>query len=186
MPVRIRLARHGKKARPYYHIVVADSRAPRDGRYIEQIGSYDPVAEPAKIDLDFDKALDWLQKGAQPSDTCRNLLSYKGVLLKNHLLKGVVKGALTEEEAEEKFQNWLREKEAKSQQAIDEIREKEEKERKKRLEIESKINEERAQKIAKRNAENAAETQAKAEESKETEAETGTEAEKENKPEAEK
>ncbi|MGC9342077.1 MAG: 30S ribosomal protein S16, partial [Bacteroidales bacterium] len=79
MPVKIRLSRHGRKRRPYYHIVVADSRAPRDGRFIERIGSYNPNTDPATIELDFDKALDWVQKGAQPTDTCRAILSYRGV-----------------------------------------------------------------------------------------------------------
>ena len=95
MPVRIRLARHGRKSRPYYYIVVADSRSPRDGKFIERIGSYNPVTNPATIDLDFDKALDWLQKGAQPSDTTKAILKLKGVMYKNHLIKGVAKGALT-------------------------------------------------------------------------------------------
>ncbi|MBI4649198.1 MAG: 30S ribosomal protein S16 [Bacteroidia bacterium] len=93
MSVKIRLARHGAKKKPFYHIVVADSRSPRDGRYIERIGSYNPCTDPATIDLDFDKALWWMQKGAQPSDTCRSILSYEGVLVKKHLLDGVKKGA---------------------------------------------------------------------------------------------
>ncbi|MCD6331658.1 MAG: 30S ribosomal protein S16, partial [Bacteroidales bacterium] len=88
MAVRLRLARHGRKSRPYYYIVAADSRAPRDGKFIERIGSYNPTTDPATIDLDFDKALSWLQKGAQPSDTVRSLLQQRGVLYKNHLLKG--------------------------------------------------------------------------------------------------
>ena len=97
MPVKIRLARRGKKGYPFYHIVVADSRAPRDGKFIENIGSYNPNTNPATINLDFEKALDWLQKGAQPTDTCRAILSYKGVLMKKHLLGGVSKGAFTQE-----------------------------------------------------------------------------------------
>jgi small subunit ribosomal protein S16 len=88
MPTKIRLARHGRKARPIYHIVVADSRAPRDGKYIEKLGLYNPNTHPATIDLEFDKALDWLQKGAQPTDTARSLLSVKGVMMKKHLLDG--------------------------------------------------------------------------------------------------
>ncbi len=118
MPVKIRLARHGRKGRPFYHIVIADSRAPRDGRYIERIGSYNPNTNPATIDLDFDGALNWLQKGAQPTDTARAILSYRGVLLKNHLLKGVKKGAFTKEEAERRFEAWLSEKNAKIQALI--------------------------------------------------------------------
>jgi len=99
---------------PFYHIVIADGRAPRDGKFIERIGTYNPLAIPAEINLDFDKALEWLNKGAKPSDTARAILMYKGVLFKNHLLKGVAKGALTIEQAEAKFQVWLQEKEAKA------------------------------------------------------------------------
>ncbi|WP_418664606.1 30S ribosomal protein S16, partial [Alistipes ihumii] len=110
MPVKIRLARRGKKGYPFYHIVVADSRAPRDGKFIENIGSYNPNTNPATINLDFEKALDWLQKGAQPTDTCRAILSYKGVLMKKHLLGGVSKGAFTQEAAEAKFAQWLEQK----------------------------------------------------------------------------
>ena len=99
MPVKIRLARHGRKKGPFYHIVAADSRAPRDGRYIERIGIYNPKTNPATIELDFDKSLDWLMKGAQPTDTCRAILSYKGVLYKKHLLEGVKKNAFSAEEA---------------------------------------------------------------------------------------
>ena len=110
MPVRIRLQRHGRKGRPIFTIVAADSRARRDGRFIEKIGQYNPNTNPATIDLQFDRALDWVMKGAQPSDTCRAILSYKGVMLKKHLLEGVRKGALTEEQAEERFDKWMAEK----------------------------------------------------------------------------
>jgi small subunit ribosomal protein S16 len=110
MPARIRLQRFGKKANAFFHIVIADGRAPRDGKYIERIGSYNPNTNPATIDIDNEKALEWLKNGAQPSDTCRAILSYKGVLYKNHLLKGVTKGALTKEQAEEKYQKWMAEK----------------------------------------------------------------------------
>ncbi len=113
MPTRIRLQRKGKKGRPYYHLVVADSRAPRDGKYIEQIGAYDPNQNPAFIEVDRAKALDWLQKGAQPSDTCRAILSYTGVVYKNHLANGVKKGAFSQEEADRRFDIWLNEKNAK-------------------------------------------------------------------------
>ena len=113
MPVKIRLARHGKKGYAFYHIVVADSRAPRDGKFIEKIGTYNPNTNPATIDLSFEKALDWLQKGAQPTDTCRAILSYKGVLYKKHLLGGVAKGAFSESDAEAKFNKWLGENNAK-------------------------------------------------------------------------
>jgi len=109
MPAKIRLARHGKKKNPYYHIVIADARAPRDGKYIEKIGSYNPNTNPASIEIDEDKALDWLHKGAQPTETARAILSYKGILLKKHLAQGVTKGALTEAEAENKHKAWLEE-----------------------------------------------------------------------------
>ena len=115
MAVKIRLQRHGKKGRPFYHVVVADSRSPRDGKFIERIGSYNPNTNPATIDLNFDKALDWLVKGAQPTDTTRAILSYKGVLYKKHLLGGVKKGAFDEAAADAKFDEWLKAKEAKIQ-----------------------------------------------------------------------
>lgn len=107
MSVKIRLQRHGRKKAPYYHIVVADSRAPRDGKFIENIGYYKPQTVPATIELDVDKAVAWLEKGAQPSDTCRAILSYKGAMYKKHLAVGVRKGALTVEQAESKFTQWL-------------------------------------------------------------------------------
>jgi small subunit ribosomal protein S16 len=113
MPVKIRLQRHGKKGKPFYWIIAADARAPRDGKYLEKIGIYNPNTNPATIEMDVDGAVKWLQNGAQPTDTARAILSYKGVLLKHHLAGGVRKGALTEEQAEEKFQAWLEEKEGK-------------------------------------------------------------------------
>ena len=113
MPVKIRLQRHGKKGKPFYWIVAADARAKRDGRFLEKIGTYNPNTNPATINLDVDGAVQWLENGAQPTDTARALLSYKGALLKKHLKGGVKKGAITEEQAEEKFQAWVSEKEAK-------------------------------------------------------------------------
>ena len=110
MPVKIRLQRHGKKGKPYYWIVAADARSKRDGKYLDKIGAYNPNTNPATIELDVDGAVKWLQNGAQPTDTARAILSYKGALLKNHLAGGVRKGALTEEQAEAKFQAWLDEK----------------------------------------------------------------------------
>lgn len=164
MSVKIRLSRFGRKRYAYYHIVVADSRAPRDGKFIERIGSYNPNTNPATIDLNFDKALDWLQKGAQPTDTCRAILSYKGVLLKKHLQQGVSKGALTQEQADAKFNTWATEKDSKIKAKIDALRNTERDANKKRVEAESKIREARAEAIAKRNAERAAaEAAAKAE-----------------------
>ena len=126
MPVRIRLQRFGKKGAPFYHIVVADGRAPRDGKFIEKIGTYNPMTNPAKVDLDVDKAVQWLRNGAQPSDTARSLMSSKGAMLKHHLLRGVDKGAFTMEEAEKRFNAWLTEKEARVQKAIDADKQKKE------------------------------------------------------------
>jgi len=107
MPVKIRLQRHGKKGKPFYWIVAADSRSKRDGKYLEKLGTYNPNVNPAEINLDVDGALQWLDNGAQPTDTARAILSYKGVMLKKHLAGGVRKGAFTEEQAEEKFNAWL-------------------------------------------------------------------------------
>ncbi len=110
MPVKIRLQRHGKKGKPYYWIVAADARATRDGKYLEKLGAYNPNTNPATIELNLDGAVQWLQNGAQPTDTARAILSYKGAMLKNHLAGGVAKGALTEEQADEKFNAWLEQK----------------------------------------------------------------------------
>ena len=172
MPVKMRLARHGRKRYAYYHIVVADSRAPRDGRYIERIGSYNPNTNPATIDLDFDKAYDWLVKGAQPTDTVRAILSYKGVLYKKHLMGGVKKGAFDEAEAEKRLENWMTEKEAKIQAKIDRLANEADAETKKQLAAEEKIKEAKAAAIAAKNAELADEAEAAVEEAnaEETEA----------------
>ena len=113
MATKIRLQRHGKKGKAFFHIVAADSRAPRDGRFIEKLGVYNPHTDPATIDLDFDRTLNWLQVGAEMTDTARAILSYKGILYKNHLINGVAKGALTEAQVEEKFSKWVEEKEGK-------------------------------------------------------------------------
>ena len=158
MPVKIRLARHGKKRLPYYHIVIADSRAPRDGKFIERVGSYNPNTNPATIELDFDRALDWLLKGAQPTETCRAILSYQGVLMKKHLLNGVKKGAMTEEEAEARFAAWKNEKESKIQEKMEMVLGQKKDERARIIAEEAKVNEAREAEIAKRNAVLAAET----------------------------
>lgn len=113
MPTKIRLQRHGKKGYAFYHIVVADSRAPRDGKFIEKLGIYNPNTNPATIEIDFDRTLWWYENGAQPTDTTRAILSYKGVLYRHHLNKGVKKGALTQEEADKKFRAWLEKKQEK-------------------------------------------------------------------------
>ncbi len=153
MPARIRLQRHGKKGQPFYHIVIADGRAPRDGKYIEKIGTYNPMTKPATINIDIDGAVKWLQNGAQPSDTVRAILSYKGVMYKKHLLGGVKKGAFTAEEAEKRFDAWLAEKEAKINNTAKAHQDKLAKEKADALEAEAKINEARAAEIAKRKAE---------------------------------
>ncbi|MCX6351753.1 MAG: 30S ribosomal protein S16 [Bacteroidetes bacterium] len=113
MAVRIRLQRFGRKRTPYYHIVIADSRSPRDGKFIERIGSYNPNTNPATIDVDSNKAIDWLNKGAQPTDTARAILSYKGVMFLKHLQRGVRKNILSQEDADKKFADWLEVKEGK-------------------------------------------------------------------------
>ncbi len=150
MPVKLRLARHGRKKKPFYHIVAADSRAPRDGRFIEKVGIYNPNTNPATIELEFEKALSWLLKGAQPTDTVRAMLSYEGVLCKKHLLEGVKKGALNEEQADAKFSVWKEEKLAKIQAKKEKLSKNSEIADNKRLDEERKINETRAEGIAKR------------------------------------
>ena len=113
MPAKIRLARHGRRKKPFYHIVVADSRAPRDGKYIQKLGVYNPMTVPATIELDRDAAFDWLMKGAEPTDTARSILRFKGVLYRKHLQRGVIKGALTQDEADNKYEIWIKDKEDK-------------------------------------------------------------------------
>lgn len=144
MPLKIRLQRHGKKGKPFYWIVAADSRAKRDGKYLEKLGTYDPLTNPATVNLNVDSAVKWLQNGAQPSDTARDLLSSKGVMLKNHLLKGVRKGALTQEEAEKKFNAWVEEKEAKLAKRQDAHLDAAAKAKAKALEAEKEVNAKRA------------------------------------------
>ncbi|MFA5713726.1 MAG: 30S ribosomal protein S16 [Bacteroidales bacterium] len=153
MAVRIRLARAGKKNYAFYHIVVADSRAPRDGRFIEQIGYYNPNTNPATIKLDNEKALKWLDVGAQPSETCRRILSYKGVLLMKHLQGGVAKGAFTQEEAEKKWGEWNREKEQKIANRKEQLSQESDKKRKLSLEAEAKVNTTRAEALNKKRME---------------------------------
>jgi small subunit ribosomal protein S16 len=153
MPVKLRLARHGRKKFAFYHIVAADGRAPRDGKFIEKLGIYDPNTNPATIELDFEKSLNWLEKGAQPTETVRAILSYKGVLMKGHLMAGVRKGAFSEEEAEKRFASWLKEKEGKIQAKKDGLVMAKEEDIKQRLEAESKISEARAAEILKKKSE---------------------------------
>ncbi|MBQ9185807.1 MAG: 30S ribosomal protein S16 [Bacteroidales bacterium] len=153
MAVKIRLQRHGKKNFAFFHIVVADSRAPRDGRYIEQIGSYNPNTNPATIVLNSERALAWLNVGAQPTLTTRRILSYEGVLLRKHLAGGVAKGALTQEQADKKFADWKEQQDAKiaaKKQGLDKAAAQAQKAAR---DAEAKVNEARAEAIAKKKAE---------------------------------
>ncbi|MBP5678141.1 MAG: 30S ribosomal protein S16 [Bacteroidales bacterium] len=181
MPARIRLQRHGKKNQPFYHIVVADGRAPRDGRFIEKLGTYNPLTNPATIDLNFDRAVEWVKNGAQPSDTVRRILSYKGVLLRRHLQIGVEKGAISQEVADVRFNEWLQAKEAKINSKKSDIENDARNTRKARLEAEKKANEQKAAAVAAKRqaaaeAEAAAKAAAEAAENAEGEAPAETEA----------
>ena len=143
MAVKIRLARRGRKKAAMYDIVVADSRSPRDGRFIEKLGTYNPLTNPATINFNMDKAFDWVMKGAEPTDTVRAMLSYRGILYKKHLQIGVNKGALTQEQADAKFQEWTESKEAKITGKKESLSQKK---------AEAKVNADRAAAIAKKNA----------------------------------
>ena len=143
MPVKIRLQRHGKKGKPFYWVVAADARAKRDGRYLEKIGTYNPNTNPATVNINVDSAIKWLENGAQPTDTARTLLSYRGVMLKHHLNGGVRKGALKQEEADAKFDAWVADKEAKIQAKIEGLSKAEADERAKALAAEKEVNEKR-------------------------------------------
>lgn len=153
MAVRIRLARHGHKGYAFYHIVVANSKSPRDGKFIEKIGSYNPNTTPATVDINIDRAIVWLNNGAQPTDTARSVLSKEGVLLKKHLLEGVKKGAFDEAKAEEKFNAWKQEKEAAAKKTAQKDSDKKAQDKKARQEAEAKVNAERAEAVAKKKAE---------------------------------
>jgi small subunit ribosomal protein S16 len=153
MPVKIRLQRRGRKGYAYYHIIIADSRAPRDGKFIERIGSYNPNTNPSTVTLQFDRAMYWLQVGAQPTDTVRNILSSEGVLLKKHLLEGVKKGAFDEAEAEKRFEAWKASKESKLNKTIEQIEAKKVAVAKERLAAEVAVNKAKAAEIAKLEAE---------------------------------
>ena len=153
MATKLRLQRRGRKNYPFYQIIVADSRAPRDGKYIERIGSYNPNTHPATITLDFERALYWLQTGAQPSDTVRNILSDEGVLMKKHLLGGVAKGAFDEAEAEKRFEAWKNNKLQATQSLKSKDAEKQRAEEKARLDAEKEVNKTRSEALAKKKAE---------------------------------
>ncbi|HSV89086.1 MAG TPA: 30S ribosomal protein S16 [Bacteroidales bacterium] len=150
MPTKIRLQRKGKKGQPFYHLVVADGRAPRDGKYIERLGTYNPMTHPATIEIKFDRALYWVQVGAQPSDTARSILSKQGVMLKHHLIKGMAKGALTPDQVEERFNNWLTEKRSITEKITKELELSQKESQKKNLEAERKINAVREKVLAKK------------------------------------
>ncbi len=152
MPVRIRLQRHGKKGKPFYWVVAADSRSKRDGKFLEKLGIYNPNTNPATVEINVDSAVKWLQNGAQPTDTARTLLSRKGALLKHHLVKGAAKGALTEEQVEERFAAWLAEKDAANTAEVSALNKEKEAAKAKALEAEKEANEKRAAEIAAANA----------------------------------
>jgi len=156
MPVKIRLQRHGKKGKPFYWIVAADARAKRDGRYLEKLGTYNPNTNPATVNIKLEDAVTWLEKGAQPTDTARTLLSYKGVMLKHHLNGGIRKGALTQEEADKKFASWLEEKEGKIQAKKDGLSQTESDAKAKRLADEKAVSDKRLSDAAAAEAEAAA------------------------------
>lgn len=163
MATKIRLQRRGRKGYPFYHIVAADSRAPRDGKFIEKIGTYNPNTDPAAVTLNFDRALYWLQTGAQPTDTARNILSHEGVLLMKHLLGGVAKGAFSEAEAEKKFEAWKAEKEKGTKAIINKNETKAKAEAKAKHEAEVAKNKAKAEAVAQKKAEeNAAKAEAEA------------------------
>jgi len=174
MPTKIRLQRKGKKGLPFYHVVIADGRAPRDGKFIERIGIYNPVSKPAEIDIDFERALYWLQAGAEPTDTVNALLKFKGVNYKFHLLKGVNKGAMTIEIAEAKYAAWARDKQEKFVSKLKEEELQGKDSRKKKLEAEMKVNEVRAKEIQAKRAKELKEKLA-VEESEEVVSETAEE-----------
>lgn len=153
MPAKIRLQRHGRKGYAYYHIVIADSRAPRDGKFIERIGSYNPNTNPATIDLKFERALHWLTTGAQPTDTTRNILSAEGVLLKKHLLEGVKKGAFDAVEADKRFAAWKAAKEANLTKTKEQLAAEKQADLKARLSAEAESNKAKAAEVAKKKAE---------------------------------
>ena len=160
MATRIRLQRHGRKGKPIYHIVIADQRSPRNGKFIEKLGLYNPNVNPVIIDINFDKSVEWVMKGAQPSDTVRAILSYKGVYMKKHLLIGVAKGAFDEEEAQNRFDTWMAGKEEKITDKKSNLEKEEIAESKAKLEAEKLYNTEKAKAIQQKNTELAAEVAA--------------------------
>ncbi len=173
MAVKIRLARHGKKGKPFFHIIVADSRSARNGKFIEKLGTYNPIVNPAVIDLNVEQTVKWLQDGAIPTDTCRAILSYKGALYMNHLNNGVKKGALTQEQANAKFEKWMDEKSGKIQTKKDKLASGANQEEQKRMAAERTARDAKAQAIL-------AKQSVAVEEAPAAEAETASEAPEEN------
>jgi len=151
MATKIRLQRHGKKRKPFFHIVIADSRSKRDGKFIEKIGTYNPNTNPATIEINFDSALNWVQTGAEMTDTARAILSYKGVMYKNHLIKGMAKGALTEAQVEAKFNEWQAAQDAKVAAKKDNLSKAEQDALAKRIAAEAAVNTARAKAIEAKN-----------------------------------
>ncbi|HQQ94917.1 MAG TPA: 30S ribosomal protein S16 [Bacteroidia bacterium] len=168
MAVKIRLQRFGKKDAPFFHMVVADGRAPRDGKFIEKLGVYNPSTNPATIDINFDSTLNWLMKGAQPTDTCRAILSYRGVMMKKHLLEGVKKGALSMEQADQKFSKWQEEKSGKILGKHDRLKSESSEKAQARFKLESAAKEAKAAKIAAKKAAQEESTSTQAETSENT------------------
>lgn len=148
MATKIRLQRHGKKGKAFFHIVAADSRSPRDGKFIEKLGTYNATSNPATIDINFDRCLHWVKTGAEQTDTARAILAYKGVLYKNHLDKGVAKGALTQDQANAKFEKWAKEKQAKIENKKSGLAKKSEEDSRSRLKHEAEVNKAKAEKVA--------------------------------------
>lgn len=179
MAVKIRLQRRGRKKYAFYNVVVADSRSPRDGKFIEKLGIYNPNTDPATIDIDDQKAFDWVMKGAQPSDTVRAMLSYRGVMLKKHLQIGVNKGAITQEEADKRFNDWMEKKEAKIAGKVESLSQAKEAEAKKRQEAEAKVRAAKEEAIRKRKEEEEAAAKAAEAEAQGEEATEGGEAQEE-------
>lgn len=179
MAVKIRLSRRGRRKKPVYDVVVADARSPRDGRFIEKIGTYNPNTDPATINIAEDRAFDWVMKGAQPTDTVRAMLSYRGIMLKKHLQIGVNKGALTQEDADKRMEEWLANKESEVTGKIERIAQEKADKEKARLEAEKKVSDARAEKIAARKKEEEAALVAeiKGEEGEESEGEAEESAE---------
>ena len=164
MAVRIRLQRHGKKGKPFYWIVAADSRSKRDGKFLEKLGTFDPNFNPPIVSLNVDSTVKWIQNGAQPSDTARNIISKEGALLKNHLLNGVKKGALTEDEADKKFNEWINERDKNIDKKLSLLEKEAADKRKKALELEKEASEKRKLAAEEAAAEEAAAEEAPAEE----------------------